>query len=279
VFDALKQVTFGGAKGPGEFGLAVLSPHIKITGKGDLNIGNELIEVKANAGQSGGRVGTPGLLKSDNVMTIINKYIDFDVGLADGLNLKQLGPLMDGVGLSQGQKTKLAHELFTYIFDGKVDVSGIVHAVVNGGDPNPSYLKANYELYQMDSGFDGMMLMNFPAQALKYFKDPLQMANEIYAFSVYLVSANAGFQSRQILSQVTLKPVKEKTTPPPGATKKDAKLAKAPPTANPVAPKQPVQQPAVAPEQTRLSGPGAKVSRKPVEPQMTTEVLGREKKR
>jgi hypothetical protein len=35
VFDSLKQVTFGGAKGPGEFGLAVLSPFIKITGKGN----------------------------------------------------------------------------------------------------------------------------------------------------------------------------------------------------------------------------------------------------
>ena len=33
VFDKLKRVTFGTAKGPGEFALAVMSPHIRITGK------------------------------------------------------------------------------------------------------------------------------------------------------------------------------------------------------------------------------------------------------
>jgi hypothetical protein len=231
VFDSLKQVTFGGAKGPGEFGLAVLSPFIKITGKGDLHIGDKVIEVKANAGQSGGRVGTPGLLRSDNIPSIINNYIEAD--LSAGLNLKQLSSLMDEAKLDPATKEKLATELFTYIFKGETDVSGIVSAVVAGEDPNPYFLKANYELYQKDSGFDGMMLINFPAQALKYFKDPVQMASEIYAFQIYLVSANAGFQARQILSQVTLRPVKEPTATKTGAVaKRSKKTAK---SAQPVA--------------------------------------------
>ena len=55
VFDALKGITFGTAKGPGEFALAVMSPHIKITGKGDLNIKDKIVEVKANLGKAGGR--------------------------------------------------------------------------------------------------------------------------------------------------------------------------------------------------------------------------------
>ena len=79
VFDALKRVTFGTAKGPGEFALAVMSPHIRITGKGDLNIGEQVIEVKASAGKDvssgGGRLGTPGLLHSDNVESIIVKHL------------------------------------------------------------------------------------------------------------------------------------------------------------------------------------------------------------
>ena len=231
VFDSLKQVTFGGAKGPGEFGLAVLSPFIKITGKGDLHIGDKVIEVKANAGQSGGRVGTPGLLRSDNIPSIINNYIEAD--LSAGLNLKQLSSLMDEAKLDPATKEKLATELFTYIFKGETDVSGIVSAVVAGEDPNPYFLKANYELYQKDSGFDGMMLINFPAQALKYFKDPVQMASEIYAFQIYLVSANAGFQARQILSQVTLRPVKEPTATKTGAVAKRSKKTAKP--AQPVA--------------------------------------------
>lgn len=209
VFDALKQVNFGSAKGPGEFGLAVLSPHIKITGKGDLNIGNITVEVKAAVGKSGGRVGTPGLLSSDNIPAIISKYIEFDS--SESLNLRQLSSLMNKAGLDQATKVKLANELFSYIFRGKADVSDIVSAVVSNQDPNPAYLKANYELYKEDSKFDGMMLINFPAEALKYFLDPEQMSREIYSFAVYLISSNQGFTSRQILSQVTLAPVKEPT--------------------------------------------------------------------
>lgn len=231
VFDALKQVTFGGAKGPGEFGLAVLSPFIKITGKGDLHIGKDVIEVKANVGQGGGRIGTPGLLRSDNIQPIINKYIEAD--LSGGLNLKQLSSLMDEAQLDTKTKKKLATELFNYIFKGEADVSGLISAVVSNQDPSPYFLKANYELYQKESGFAGMMLINFPAQALKYFKDPVQMASEIYAFQIYLVSSNQGFQARQILSQVTLRPVKEPTTTSTGAVAKRSKKSAVAPQAGP----------------------------------------------
>lgn len=226
VFDSLKQVSFGGAKGPGEFGLAVLSPFIKITGKGDLNIGNITVEVKAAVGKSGGRVGTPGLLSSDNIPNIIGKYIEFDPTAS--LNLKQLSSLLDTAQLDPRSKEKLAKELFTYIFKGKADVSEIVDAIVNNQDPNPPYLKANYELYRAESKFDGMMLINFPAQALKYYLDPAAMSGELYSFDVYLISANQGFQARQILSQVTLRPVKEPTQATSPARTKKAKTAKEP---------------------------------------------------
>jgi hypothetical protein len=109
--------------------------------------------------------------------------------------------------------------LFKYIFRGEADTSGIVDAVISGNDPSPYYLKANYEIYQKASQFDGMMLINFKTQALKYFVDPLQMANEIYAMSVYLISGNSGFQSRQIMAQVSLRPVKEPKAAPAPAKK------------------------------------------------------------
>lgn len=213
LFDSLKQVTFGTAKGPGEFALAVLSPYIKITGKGDLNIGKEVIEVKAAATKSGGRVGTPGLLRSDNIAEIIKKHTELEFQVGEGLNLKQLSATLDSAGLDADAKKACATELFDYIFKGEVDTSNLVGAVVSGGDPNPYYLKANYEIYQAESGFSGMMLMNFPSQSLKYFRDPMQMSQEIYAFNVYLISGTPGFTSRQILSQVTLRPVKEPTSP------------------------------------------------------------------
>jgi hypothetical protein len=229
VFNALKQVTFGGSKGPGEFGLAVLSPHIKITGKGDLNIGDKTIEVKAAAGEtqsSGGRVGTPGLLSTDNISAILEKHMQgYVVPVGESINLKQLSGLMSKVNLNSEQRNQLASELFNYIFKGKADITELVNAVVTGGDPNPAYLKANYQIYQSESIFDGMMLVNFKAQALKYFVDPDQMSREIYAFSIYLISSNAAFQARQILAQVTLKPVKEPKAAPVVVKKADKKVS------------------------------------------------------
>lgn len=243
LFDSLKQVTFGTSKGPGEFALAVLSPHIKITGKGDLNIGEETIEVKAAATTKGGRVGAPGLLRSDNIPEIIKKHTGLEFQSGEGLNLRQLSATMNSAGLDDAAKQKFANELFDYIFKGKADISGLVSAVVSGSDPNPYYLKANYEVYQDESGFSGMMLMNFPAQSLKYFRDPMQMSQEIYSFSVYLISSTPGFTSRQILSQVTLRPVKEPTGPATAKTKVPVKkvTAKPAPAKPAAAPVNPVQ--------------------------------------
>jgi hypothetical protein len=230
VFNALKQVTFGGAKGPGEFGLAVLSPYIKITGKGDLNIGDKTIEVKAAAGEEkssgGGRIGTPGLLSTDNIPSILEKYMNgYTVPQGESINLKQLSGLMNQFKLTPEEKKSLASELFNYIFKGKADISDLINAVVSGAEPNPAYLKANYQIYQAESVFDGMMLINFRTQSLKYFVDPTQMANEIYAFNIYLISSNSGFQARQILAQVTLKPIKEPKAAPAVVKKTDKKVS------------------------------------------------------
>jgi len=210
VFNALKQTTFGGAKGPGEFGLAVLSPHIKITGKGDLNIGDRVIEVKANATGSGGRLGTPGMLSVDNIPQILDSHLQkYKVPEKTTLSLKNLPELLNKNQLTPDQKRDLCSELFTYIFKGKVDVSELVNAIVSNRNPEPYFLKANYELYRQISGFDGMLLVNFPAQACKYFTDPSQMAEEVNAIGVCILSASQGFEARQILSQVTLTRVKE----------------------------------------------------------------------
>jgi hypothetical protein len=95
------------------------------------------------------------------------------------------------------------------------------------------------------------MLVNFRAQALKYFNDPTQMANEIYAFSIYLISSNPGFQARQILSQVTLKPVKEPKTAPAVVKKKDAKA----PATTPTTAKKTVTKPAPTAPVTQTAQP------------------------
>jgi hypothetical protein len=219
VFDKLKRVTFGTAKGPGEFALAVMSPHIKITGKGDLNIGKDIIEVKASAGKEvssgGGRLGTPGLLQSDNVETIIadtaeNLGIDMATAIPDG-NLSLRGLIALTSNSKPAARKQLADDLFSYIFKGQVSVTKLVSAFVSGDYDlfKQEYIKANYALYQEDSGFTGVMLMNFALGELQYYRTPDEMLKHIYEPGVYLISNDKAAQARQILSQVTLRPFKE----------------------------------------------------------------------
>jgi hypothetical protein len=216
VFDKLKRVTFGTAKGPGEFALAVMSPHIKITGKGDLNIGKDVIEVKASAGKDvssgGGRLGTPGLLHSDNVENIISKNLNVNLAKVcpDG-NLSLKGLIALSSNAKPDTRSKLGKQLFGYIFKNEVPVNKVVSAFTSGDLESfkQEYIKANYALYQKDSGFTGVMLMNFALGELQYYRDSAEMIQHIYDPGVYLISKDKAAQARQILSQVTLRPFKE----------------------------------------------------------------------
>ena len=216
VFDKLKRVTFGTAKGPGEFALAVMSPHIKITGKGDLNIGDQIIEVKASAGKEvssgGGRLGTPGLLHSDNVESIIAKHLKINMAKAIPSGNLGLGGLIKLTSrYPNDTKKALGKELFSYIFKREVSVAGLVNAFVAGDEAafKDAYIKANYELYRKDSGFNGVMLMNFALGELQYYDDPAVMIENVYDPAVYIISKDKAAQARQIISQVTLRPFKE----------------------------------------------------------------------
>ena len=224
VFDRLKRETFGTAKGPGEFALAVMSPHIKITGKGDLNIGDMAIEVKASAGKEvssgGGRLGTPGSLHSDNVQQIIEKNLK--VKFADavpGGNLGLGGLSKLSADLSSAERTAFGKELFGYIFHGTANINELVSTFANNGDLRDSWIKANYESYKNETSFDGVMIMNFALGELHYFKDVSDLVKHVYnAIGVYLVSKDKAAQARQILTQVTLAPFKEPPVVVPTAT-------------------------------------------------------------
>lgn len=216
VFSALKRVTFGTAKGPGEFALAVLSPYIRITGKGDLNIGKDIIEVKASAGANvssgGGRLGTPGLLKSDEVANIIQTYTKINLARAVPEGNISLGTLIQlSAKLDNAQRKTLGQKVFGYIFGKGVNISSCVSALVAGDLDalKKGYVMANYECYQKDSGFTGLMLINFTLGELHYYKDPAQMTQQIFDPTVYLVSKDKAAQARQIISQVTLRPIAE----------------------------------------------------------------------
>jgi hypothetical protein len=215
VFNRLKRETFGSAKGPGEFALAVMSPHIRINGKGDLNIGDQIIEVKASAGKEvssgGGRLGEGGLIKYDDVAKIIEKNIKAKLSVVapNGVGLAGLTKLasnMPGV-----QRMKFGKELFGYMFSGSgANISDLVSAFANGTDLRDAYVKANYDAYKAKSEFDGIMIMNFALGELHFFRDVNDLVRHVYnGIGVYIVSSDTTKSARQILTQVTLAPFKE----------------------------------------------------------------------
>lgn len=228
VFDRLKRETFGTAKGPGEFALAVMSPHIKITGKGDLNIGDRIIEVKASAGKDvssgGGRLGTPGSLHSDDVQKIIEKHLKVKfIDVVPGGNLGLGGLTKLASTLKPAQRTAFGKELFGYIFHGSANIGELVSTFTNGGDLRDAFITANYQSYKEETDFEGIMIMNFALGELHYFKDVTDLVRHVYnAIGVYLVSKDKAAQARQILTQVTLAPFKEPTVEMPSKPNEQA---------------------------------------------------------
>jgi hypothetical protein len=232
VFNSLKRASFGTAKGPGEFALAVLSPYIRITGKGDLNIGKNIVEVKASAGANvssgGGRLGTPGMLKSDDVASIIQTYTKINLAKAvpgGNIGFKVLIQLC--AKLDANSRRELGKKLFGYIFGKGVNISGCVNALVADDEESlkKNYVMANYERYQIDSGFTGVMLINFTLGQLQYYKSPAAIVEHIYDPAVYLVSKDKAAQARQIISQVTLRPAPESKVLMPALQSGKSKLS------------------------------------------------------
>ena len=217
VFLALKSVGERMQKGPGEFALAALSPEISIFGSGDLKIKDQVIEVKANKGQEassgGGRLGHPGDLQFIDIPNIISKYLPaFDVN--QSLSLVKFRNVLDTSGLDNDTIKDFATELFSYIFKAQLewtDISPLVDAALTPGQTLVKpYIKVAYDAYRGPSGqtkFDGVMLMNFPLQQLRYYEDPEELFKDIYSTSPSLIDPkNISLMGRQILPQVTLKP-------------------------------------------------------------------------
>jgi len=218
VFNGLKLVGENEQKGPGEFALAALSPDISIFGAGDLKIGNQNIEVKAAAGEKstkGGRLGSTGFLQHQRVPAIINSYMPegFKVDPNENLNLREFEQLLKKANLDPATTAQFAEELFGYIFEGKdwADISPLVNAMVSGTDLYKPYTMVAYNAYRgrpENTKFDGVMLMSFPLQELKYYDDPEKMYDDLYTPGIRLISANKEFASRLIVPSVGLRPEK-----------------------------------------------------------------------
>jgi hypothetical protein len=184
----------GNVKGPGELALAALSPMIRVSGKGDLKIGNLNIEVKAakpGGTGSGGRLGEAGGadLAYDQVTNILLKYTgqDYSKSNISVSNFHQvLATIQD-----QKQRLACANDVFSYIFRNQINVSQMATKAATGQDFLPDYFAANYTMYKQRHGFDSLMMIDFARGYLRNYTDPLVLLGDIGKPSIYMAGPNA----------------------------------------------------------------------------------------
>ena len=175
-------------KGPGELALAVLSPLISISGRGDLKIGQMEVEVKAVApgGKGGGRLGETGGkdLSYEKNEEIIQKYTGKDYSTVNA-HVSDLPKILAEI---QDPKARLqcAKELLHYIFKGKVNVSAMAQQAANGQSIIEPFFVANYQVYQQRHGFSSLMILDFALGRLRNYTDPAVMINDIGTPNPYI---------------------------------------------------------------------------------------------
>ena len=240
LFNNLKSVGLKDkTKGPGEFALASLSPHITLLESGDLQIKKYKVEVKASSGNpqddpedtddidpatgkkkpkkpgGGGRLGTTGSLNYSDTAEIINKYLNKPgrpplVDVTHTLNLKNFNQLVQQ-HLQPAERRAVATELFHSVFKTmKTDIEKLINVMATGnGDILEAFTQAAFNGYKSHSNFDKLMLINFSLQELKMFDNAENINQDIYPANVHIISREgSSFAARNILPTVTLRPQK-----------------------------------------------------------------------
>ena len=113
-------------KGPGEFALAIMSPKISLATKGDIQIGNRNIEVKAAMNKSGGRMGeTTDAASIDQIRNAI-----LSMGMKQAKTPEEQQGIKDFSEMNSCALRKAVQTLHT-IFDGrKPAVKAVIKEVV-----------------------------------------------------------------------------------------------------------------------------------------------------
>jgi hypothetical protein len=178
-FKALKSYGEGARqKGKGEWALALLSNKIQVkSGKGDVQINGKEVEVKAEAGKGGGRLGQGGPAQNQAIsfwstLPSINKHFAELGGkyLGIGNALKYLDqdlPLNNAK--AKNRRQKMLQQYFSPYFKNSND---IVKAFMQS-DPKTAekmYAAANFENYRAIDQFSGILMINFAQEKTTYFE-------------------------------------------------------------------------------------------------------------
>lgn len=227
MFNALKDLGSRVKKGPGEFAIAIMSPKVKVFGGGDLKIimtNNEEKTVEVKAGQ--GTIGATGLFQHQKVPSILQKYLP-NIDLTQNIGARALTDALRLANLDANTLTQFADELVDYIFEGQpwANTDPLKKAIMDvnltdneqeGNEQTEDkkakvaatrirkgYLIASYSAYQKDK-FDGIMLIDFERQQLKYFDDPEEIFKDIDTPQFNLYSTNKEWGGKLISPGVKL---------------------------------------------------------------------------
>lgn len=179
-------------KGPGELALAVLSPLIGISGRGDLKIGKMEVEVKAVAptGKGGGRLGETGGkdIAYEKTPAILQQYTGKDYSAVNA-HVSDIPKILAEIE-DPKLRLKCATEMFTYIFRGKVNVTAMAQQAANGQSVIQPYFAANYDVYKQRHGFDSLMILDFRLGRLRNYTDPMVMIDDIGLPNPYITGVH-----------------------------------------------------------------------------------------
>jgi len=183
--------------GAGEFALAMLSPKIKMApGEGDLVINGGTAELKAETSTGGGRMGTGGPPRTDQI-AVLQKYAEhipeIIAAFPDGMKGKsaQVGPFLTdwldkylpvgGKSPAGGNNTQIRIALATDMFD---LTFGQPYAGIIGkafGQPNrqttvSTMIGQNYEWYKARDNFGLFVVISFKSERLTMVSNGEDMA-------------------------------------------------------------------------------------------------------
>ena len=183
--------------GAGEFALAMLSPKIKMApGEGDLVINGGTVELKAETSQGGGRMGSGGPARDDQIK-VLQKYAEhipeIIEAFPDGNRGKsvQVGPFLTnwldkylpvgGKSPAGGDNTQIRQALATDMF---ALTFGQPYAGIMGkafGQPNrqvsvKTMIGQNYEWYKARDNFSLFVVISFKSERLTMIRNGEEMA-------------------------------------------------------------------------------------------------------
>ena len=274
LFTALSVSLTSQGVGPGEVALAVMSPKVSWSGRasggGDINVGNEAVEVKTTVASGGrwinARKATMDMASIEKTLTdAITKStgkrpeaaMPSRISVATWVN--NIRPLIDTKLLPAVTKT-MADALFNHTNNKQYQ-----QALQSGSaeDIKDAILSVGFDNYKAYSGFDGILLMDVPSQTAQYFRDYDSMRGRIKSETPYVYAPES-----EGMPKVGL-------VAGDGSSAGGAKSAAAKGTVSAAVDQDDLDD---VTNTKRLTGPGAKAARTASTPKTDVGTLGRERR-